>query len=351
MTNTIKKRAQNAMIGLAVGDAVSWTSMFHRSSLLPPWTRRIRREMDAASETNNVILTPMPFSLNQPSHVLDVYPTVNTEWGAFTAGILLHYGVHSYSQSALKEWNSLAQSKEPIKGGVSTQAALANLRKGILPPQCGKENPHYFDDGAMSRAVIIGMFCAGQPEPASRIAEIDASFTNSEDGIWAAQAIAVAVSMVSGGKDIHEAVDSAKQFLPEGSWIRRTFNETVKITEKCSSIFQCIPDLHSSVVNREYSFGNIAPETLALTFVIALIHGDNFENAMAVTSCFPKSSETLPAMVGALVGAMHREPIVKSEWLNSVSILHGICIPSLSGKNYHTLTEQLSNAAGQKISL
>ena len=45
--NELQQRARNAMIGLAIGDAISWTSMFHRSVLLPLWTRRIRREMDS----------------------------------------------------------------------------------------------------------------------------------------------------------------------------------------------------------------------------------------------------------------------------------------------------------------
>ena len=51
-----KQRKQNAMIGLAIGDAIGWTSMFHRSFLLPPWTRRKRREIDMTSETENVIV-------------------------------------------------------------------------------------------------------------------------------------------------------------------------------------------------------------------------------------------------------------------------------------------------------
>ena len=61
--NELKIRARNAMIGLAIGDAISWSAMFHRSYLLPPWTRRIRREIDASSEATNVILQPTPFRM------------------------------------------------------------------------------------------------------------------------------------------------------------------------------------------------------------------------------------------------------------------------------------------------
>lgn len=347
----VKQRALNAMIGLAIGDAISWTAMFHRSFLLPSWTRRIRREIDSTSESENVIISPMPFSLNQPVHHFDISPTDDTEWAAFSAGILLGNTFNSYNQSVLKEWINLAQSNDPIRGGVSTQATLHNLRKGIQPPQSGKENPHYFDDGAMSRAVPIGIVCVGQPDEAMRLTEIDACVTNSEDGVWAAQAMAVAISLVCSGKNIFDAIDTAHQYLPESSWIERTVDEALKITEKSKSIFSILPELHNSIVNREYSYGNVAPETLALTFAIARLHGNNFENAETTALGFAKSGESLPAMVGALVGAMHSMVIAEESWLNAIRSLKGICIPSLAGMDYLILAEQLSNLAIKKISL
>lgn len=349
--NELQQRARNAMIGLAIGDAISWTSMFHRSVLLPLWTRRIRREMDSSSETTNVIVTPMPFSLNQPAQQFNISPTDKTEWAAFSADILLVNDFGSYNQPVLNEWIKLAQSKDPIRGGVSTQAALQNIRNGILPPQSGKENPHYFDDGAMSRAVPIGIICSGQPDTAARLAEIDASVTNSEDGVWAAQAMAVAISSVCFGKNVSEAINTAFQYLPKSSWIRRTVDDAMKLTEKSDSVFSILPEFSNNIVNREYSYGNVAPETLALTFIIAKLHGNNFEAAVTTASSFAKSGETLPAMVGALVGGMHATSIASESWLNAIGTLKGISIPSFAGKNYITLTEQISNFAGQKILL
>jgi ADP-ribosylglycohydrolase len=349
--NGMKQRARNAMIGLAIGDALSWTSLFHRSILLPSWTRRKRREMDALSETTNVIVTPMPFSLNQPAHHFDISPTDKTEWGTFSAQILLNSNFKFYNESVLNEWIKLSQSKDPIRGGVSTQAALQNLRNGILPPQSGKENPHYFDDGAMARAVPIGIICAGQPDKAAHFAKIDASVTNSEDGIWAAQAMAVAIGEVCSGKNITDAINTACQYLPEASWIRRTVDEAMKLSEKSDSIFYILPEIQNTIVNREYSYGNVAPETLALTFIIAKLHGNNFETAVTTASSFAKSGETLPAMVGGLVGGMQTTSFAGENWLDAIGTLKGICIPSFAGKNYLTLTEQISNLAGQKILL
>ncbi len=349
--NDVKQRARNAMIGLAIGDAMSWTAMFHRSFLLPPWTRRIRREIDTTSETKNVILSPMPFSLNQPAQHFDISPTCATEWAAFSAEIILTHDSASYNESVFKEWMKLANSADTIRGGVSTQAAFHNLRNGIEPPQSGKENPHYFDDGAMPRSVPIGIICEGQPDKAASWAEVDASVTNSEDGVWAAQAMAVAISLICSGVNINNAVDAAYQYLPKSSWIKRTVDEAINIVKNNFSIFSVLPELHNNIVNREYSYGNIAPETLALTFVIAKLHGDNIETALTTASAFAKCGETLPAMVGALAGAMHSIPIESESWLNAIKLLKGICIPSFAGKNYLTLIEQLSKFEDQKISL
>jgi len=346
--SNIKQCAKNAMIGLAIGDSISWTSMFHRSALLPPWTRRIRREIDAASETTNVIVTPMPFSLNQPAKYFNISPTDETEWAAFSAEILLSEKFGLYEQRLLDEWTN---SQSPIRGGVSTQAALNNLRSGLKPPQSGKQNPHYFDDGAMSRAVPIGIICAGQPETAARFAEMDASITNSEDGIWASQAMAVAISLACSGASINEAINVAYKYFPETSWIRRTVDEAMSIVEKSDSVFSILPEIQNNIINREYSYGNVAPETLALTFIIAKLHGNDFEKAIASAACFAKSGETLPAMVGALVGTMQSKLFASDSWLGAIETLQGICIPSFAGKNYLKIVEDLSNQAGQKISL
>ena len=341
--NDAKQRAQNTMIGLAIGDAISWTSMFHRSFLFPPWTRRIRREIDTTSETEKVILVPTPFSLNQPSENFALSPTNNSEWAAFTTEILLSSGNGSYYQSALKEWKKLVQSNETIRGSIGIQAALNNLRKGIQPPQCGRENPHYFDDSAMSRAVPIGIYCVGQPDRAAHLSEIDASITNSEDGVWAAQAMAVAISLICSGKNISDSIEIAHQYLPRTSWIRRTVEDAFLITRESKSIFSVLPELQNEIVNREYSYGNVAPETLALTFAIARLHENNFDTAVMTAASFAKSSETLPAMVGALVGAAQSNTITSDSWLNAISKLKGICISSFAGKNYLSLVEQLSN--------
>ncbi|MBW7888079.1 MAG: ADP-ribosylglycohydrolase family protein [Bacteroidetes bacterium] len=340
-----KQRSRNAMLGLAVGDAISWTSIFHRSFLLPKWTRRIRREIEISSEDNHVIVMPMPFSLNQPVQHFDISPTDKTEWAAFTAENLLKKN-SSYEETIRHEWKNLAESKETIRGAISTQAALQNIRNGILPPQSGKQNPHYFDDGAMVRAVPIGIICGGNPKEAARLAALDASVTNSEDGVWAAQATAVLLSLLCSEQEFQQAYEAAIMQLPNNSWIRRIVDDAIKISALSSnSIFSILPVLHNKIVNREYSYGNIAPETLALVLVIAKAHHNNFETAVTTAAAFAKSGETLPVIVGAVVGAMQKTEFLSEHWVTSVQLMKGIGIPSYAEKNYLELVERISLTA------
>jgi acyl-CoA-binding protein len=48
---------------------------------------------------------------------------------------------------------------------------------------------------------------------------------------------------------------------------------------------------------------------------------------------------------------MQSEPIANNNWLSAIETLKGICIRGFAEKNYLNLVEEISNQAGQKISL
>ncbi len=336
------------MLGLAVGDAISWPALFHRSYLLPFWTRRIRHEMDAVSETTHVVRPPMPFSLNQNPQTFDFGPTDDSEWCAFTAAQLLQQNGELHSEKSLTAWRQLADSPGPVRGSVGTQAALFNLRNGKFPPHTGHDNPHYFDDGAMCRAVPIGLVCAGDLRHAAELAVIDAAITNSEDGLWAAQAMAALISVLCGGGDLQPAIAAAQFCLPVESWIARTVEKALTICRDAASILEVAPELNREVINREYSYGSVAPETLAITLAILAITKGEFESSLLAATAFAKTADSVPALVGAAAGALNGEKINFRPWLNSIQFLKGICIPDFKRKDYIELTERLSNLAGQR---
>lgn len=347
--NDLRQRACNAMLGLAVGDAMGWPAMFHRSYLLPFWTRRIRREMEASAETNNVIRPAMPFALNRPAAAFALGPTDDTEWAAFTAQQLLRQDGELTSEKLLAAWVQLARSAQNVRGGVSIQAALVNLRQDKFPPQSGKDHPHYFDDGAVCRAVPIGVVCAGRPNAAAEMAAIDATVTNAEDGVWAAQALAAAISVACAGADIDEVLNTGMRLLPDHTWIKRSLREAWSLCEEGATLFDIFPRLSDGIINREYSYGSVAPETLALTLVITKLFKNDFKSAVMAAASFAKTADSVPAFVGALSGAMQAEKIISADWIERLRHLPGICVPTLAGVDYVDLAERLADLAVRRM--
>jgi len=336
--NDFRRRARNALLGLAIGDAIGWPAMFHRSQVLSPWTRRIRREMDAQREDAGVLRVPMPFSLNQPSATFDLCPTDDTEWAAWTIDGLLANGCAVDAECVTAQWSGLAHSGAVVRGGVSTQAALANLRNGTMPPASGRNNPHYFDDGAVCRAVPIGIAYAGSPDRAADAAAIDACVTNAEDGIWVAQAVAAAVSAACGGASRVSVIEAARGFLPADSWSRRTADRALRLSGQEVPSLALLPLLHR-VLNAEYSDGCVGPETLALALAIVQHFGERFDEAVTAAAAFAKGADALPALVGAIAGALAPGTPIPPQWEGSLGPLRGICLPSLAGRDYPGLVE------------
>ena len=334
-----RRRARNALLGLAMGDAISWPSMFHRGRLLPAWTRRIRREMDDEREESGVLRVPMPFSLNRPADSFDLHATDDTEWAAWTMLNLMNHRCVVDQEWVIDIWQELAGGNDRILGWVSTLTALDNIRRGIPPPLSGNDNPHYFDDGALCRAVPIGIACAGSPAEASRCAALDAGATNAVDGVWAAQSVAAAISAACAGGSAGPVIDAALGVLPEGSWSRRMVLEALRICGEDRPAIALVPSLHG-LLNREYSDGCVGPETLALSLgIVSLLHED-FAAAVTCATAFAKGADAVPALVGSISGALAPGDPVPQEWQRSLGSLKGICLPSLAGKDYLRLIDE-----------
>jgi ADP-ribosylglycohydrolase len=341
--NEFRTRARNALLGLAMGDALSWPAMFHRSRLLPAWLRRIRREIDEQREEIAILRVAMPFSLNQSADLFKPGPGDDTEWAAWMIGNLMKHGCRVELTWVNDAWLNLAADKGPVRGGVSTVAALANLRRGVMPPSSGRDNPHYFDDGAACRSVPIGIAYAGNPSRAAEAAAIDASVTNFEDGVLIARATAAAISAACAGESSAAVIGRAVAELPRGTWSGRTVDDALTMCREDVPFLALIPSLHG-ILNREYSDGSVGPETIALVLAIVSRLGGDFNSAIAASTMFAKGADSVPALVGAIAGALTPGPAIPEQWTNYLDPLNGICLPALAGQSYIGLVDGFVNA-------
>ncbi|HKM43498.1 MAG TPA: ADP-ribosylglycohydrolase family protein [Limnochordia bacterium] len=344
-----EERARNALYGLAMGDAISWPSLYHRSYTLPFWTRRLRREIDVAQEGQNILRFPMPFSLNRPTEALQYAPTDDTEWACFTAKLLIESKGQLSSEQVYTCWQELANLEEPVRGSISVHGALHNLGKGLLPPVTGADNAHYFDDSACMRAIPIGVVYQDNKERLLEAVTLDATVTNSRDGLWAAQAVAVAIGKLCSGSSLPSSLQEAQEVLPPDSWVARSVKQALDLVQerRSDSIFALIPEL-DRMVNKEYSYGGAAPEVLALAFALTLLVDGDFELGVLHALAFPKVADSLPALVGALCGATSDSVSLASDyWVNAIHELQGICLPTMAEVDYLRIVEDLVYVGSQ----
>ena len=347
--NTIGIKTRNAMMGLAIGDALGWSAMYHRSFLLPPWTRRLRRDIEADSENSGTIGQALPFSLNRDSSVFLPGPTDDSEWAAFTGSLLLENNGSVTSDMLVRKWKELAETPDLLRAKASVKGALKNLSLGLLPPVTGHDNPAYYDDAAVSRAVPIGVAYAGNPNEAARLANLEASVTNAEDGIYAAQAMSVAIALACSGSSLREVIDSSVRQLPAGSWIRRNVDLVLSRTLKSASLVSAVAELSEHVVNREYNSGTAAPETFAMALGVLQLTDGDFERGVTASALVAKTADSLPAFVGAISAALCDNPVTTPYWDERLSVLHGICIPSNKGKSFLTIVNGLALMAESRF--
>lgn len=368
-----------ALLGLAIGDAAGWPAVRHRSQLLPPWTRRLRRELDEFAETQQVTTLPVPFALNQPTAPLRLGPSDDAEWAAWTLawlaglapagastvtaatasvagagpaaadpsaatpatpaapatartpavtlapGPLTRADVHAH-------WRTAAAGGTLPRGRISVATAADALRRDLDPPLTGHDNPHHFDDAAAVRAVAAGLVAAG-PDAAATLAGWDAEVTNAGDGVAAARAVAATIARLVRGEPLAAAWAAAATELPADTLLAENLERAMAATAGATGAAEAVP-LLDEPAGHVYSYGVAAAQTLPVA--VALAHaaeraGEPPIAAITAAACLPATADSAPALTGALTGAAHGLGALPTTWTERCRRLAGCCAAELAG--------------------
>jgi ADP-ribosylglycohydrolase len=210
-----------------------------------------------------------------------------------------------------------------IRGRLGIKASLRNLASGIKAPASGHDNPHYFDNAAMIRALgIVSAFKGSEPE-LLKLVEEDASHTHSEDGVWAAIAIAILAHRILNGAPIIEAIEGCIKALPEESWGYREVNKAISITSKSSSINDRVYLLERDFIDRIYPYPYAAPETLGL-ICAHLIHNPSPELMFASAFHHRRHTDSLPVFIGFFMGLIHGDSWMPKTFLEQEVVMDGV---------------------------
>lgn len=258
------------------------------------------------------------------------WSTDDTEFALLVAETILSRGGDFTSEDVVDMWlRHVATEDELKRGGVSEVEACNNLRRGLRPPESGKFNPYHQSDGAAMRSGPIGIYCAGDPEKAAYLAEVDASVSHYADGIWGAQAVAAAVSLAMVDASMEEIWETVLQTAPSGSWFREALLRADRIvTEANGNIADAWMPLHNELFSTHRS---TVAEALPEVFGCLRLESSSFKSGLLLAANFGRDADTIGAVAGAVLGAKYGAKSIPKHWLAKTRYPSGTCLKFTKG--------------------
>ena len=337
---SITQRTYDTVAGLSAGDAVTWSSWWHRMAKLGP--RRAVRLGEARDHAREAVTTTIPtpyLHASSPELIDPAGPTDDTEW--FVVGVRHLLGQRLDGTPTGEQhgvWAELAalraEGAAAVRARIGTSIALDNLQRGAYPPVSGHDNPHYFDDIACVRAVAAGLLRPGDASAAAGLAATDAAVTHALDGVWGARATATLVALLAAGGDRQAAVDAALRELPAGSWIAHVVSECLSVVEPAATPVDLGARLERAAVDHVYSYANQAPESLGLVLAHLSV-ADSFDAMLLGALCHPRHADGLVPLAGAVAGAAF------GGQRRDLPTLKGVCVRDLDGVSLDSVVHEI----------
>ncbi|WP_168220008.1 MULTISPECIES: ADP-ribosylglycohydrolase family protein [unclassified Salinibacterium] len=320
-------RTHGALLGLAMGDALGLPADYHRT-IRNEWVRGRLWAASADLDAQRVAKPLLPFVLDATEASV-LQPTDDTELAALAARVLIEADVHDLD-SLFAAWRTHTTADD-VWTGVAERSAIVNAERGLVPPATGSDNPAAASDSAAMGAVAVGLLYADEPAEAEVVARRLASITHAADGVEAAAVMAVAIARLANGEPLDASLATARALAPADSWLGENLARIDAIIDPARPGMYVLPRLISQLSPRRYSAGGMAPETIPLAFAIVRQCAGDLHSAVPLALTVARQSDSLPALVGALVGAHTGAAFFGAEWAQELDTLAGLFFPSLEG--------------------
>ncbi len=270
------------------------------------------------------------------------WSTDDTEFALLTAQVLVDSKGNPTSEEFVKAWlENVAGQDEFPRGGASEIEAVRNLKRGVMPPYSGQYNAYAHSDGSAMRIAPVGIICAGDPERAIRIAEIDASVSHHREGVWGAQAVAVAVSVAMVDGSIDEIIEASMKAIPQDSWLYYNMTRVLTIIKDHEGdVLNSWMKIHDELWT---SYKASTPEAIASAFAVIKLFGDDFKKGVIAAGNFGRDADTIGAIVGGILGAKYGAKVIPSKWREKTRYPSGTCLGFTKGIDIKTLSEELAD--------
>jgi ADP-ribosylglycohydrolase len=310
-----REKAVGSLIGLAVGDSLG----------------------DAARTSANRETYGITTNFNKGAS----WSTDDTEFALLTAKTLIQCGGNLNSDAVVAAWfEHVVIQDEYKRGGASEKAAADNLRAGLRPPLSGKFSTFHMSDGTAMRIPPVGIVCAGDPERAAVLAEIDASVSHYADGVWGAQAVAAAVAVAMADGSMDDIIEAAMKPIPPDSWLYYNMKLAFDIVEKAHyDILECWMPLHDRL--RASAWATTA-EAIPSAFACLKLSGKDFKSGLVLAANFARDADTIGAVTGSILGAKYGLGAIPADWVEKVRYPSGTCLQFTKGLDIVNVGEQLA---------
>lgn len=316
----MRDRARGCLLGLAIGDAMGAPAEnMTAEAIASRWGR-----IDG-------------FLTDEPAG------TDDTEYAAFSALLLLEHGHELTSDDVADAWiEQLAGRTGGFPGaGFSELGTIENLRAGLHPPASGR-HLHSWSDGLAMRAAVHGIYAAGDPGEAARLAGVDGAVSHDGEGIHAGVAVASAVAAIMAGADPRQAAEQARAAVPADSWTARSLEAAVAFAGD-------VPGLLDAVVVRMYPWTDLGPEAVALAFAAFLAEGGTFAGSVTRAVSMGRDADTTAAIAGALAGAYQGMDGIPAEWQTAIGPVTGRCLGDVvAGLHPLGLADRLADRSAER---
>lgn len=301
-----KDTQQQISRGVLAGDAMTWAAGRQRLNLLPPKRRRRIRFLDEFFEQKNQTTLAVPYLHSTHESAMNpIGPADIGEWYAVSALSAMGLGLEDSKPGRTGIWKQLATARasdpESIRGRLGTTIALETVHRTASFETSGKDNPHYFDDLSIIRAIAYAVFGEG-----CSIEDVEAELrvTVSEDGLEVGLASFELTRELINGSAPEKAVAKAISMLRAGGWALDVVAEAMQLAEQAQSIDQLGVLLESKINDHVYSYPIAAPETLAMVCAY-LTFSENREQLLLAGFLNSSRSETLVPILWGYAGAIY----------------------------------------------
>ncbi|NWG14998.1 MAG: ADP-ribosylglycohydrolase family protein [Chloroflexi bacterium] len=270
--------------------------------------------------------------------------TDDTEFAILTAQTLIDWRGDITLSRVAESWRKyiLEQGGMGDRGGKPLYGSVANLARGMEPPQTGTDNPQNDDDGAAMRIAPVGIICPGNPARAAELSGIEAQISHARDGIWGAQAAAASIAVALDDASPQDIVSVGVEQVPTDSWLGRALKRALTICERYPAIEDAWEHLHVDLWNPVHS---MVAEALPQAYSIFLLTGGDFRKGMFWACNFGRDADTIAALVGALSGARQGSQVIPPDWAAKVRRPAGVCLKFAAQRDIVEVAQQLVEVA------